>query len=146
MWQSVSASKTSQINSGSAATPITPPSNAKADPPPTPTHNPAVQLCFSEYQKALAAAGGPKATGARDAAENAFRHALPDITDRQSVANFIACIAKGIVLRIFWQQEGPRLIFAAKAAQAGFPPESNPMPQAFRRPPGRPRKDGSSRY
>jgi hypothetical protein len=51
----------------------------------------------------------------------AFRDALPDITDRSSAADFIACILKGMVLRVFFDKEGPRLISGARAAGALLP-------------------------
>jgi hypothetical protein len=98
---------------------------------------PAAERCYAAYRKALEAAGGPKANGARTAAENAFRAALPDLTDRASTADFISCILKGMVLRIFWSDDGHRLICAARASLAACPRK---VRQPSGRGPGRPPK------
>ena len=141
MWQSVAGYTAANHNkngsaSGKAAVPQTDapspapngsPSAAK-DPPALPPQlhatNAAVQRCVLAYQQAMTAAGGPKAYGAIGRAEEAFRNALPDITDRASAADFIACIVKGIALHIFIRQEGPRLMSGARAIAAMLP--SNP--------------------
>jgi hypothetical protein len=98
-------------------------------------HNSAVQQCVAAYRQAQAAAGGPRTTGARDAAEKAFRNALPDISDHDSAADFLACILKGMILHISWTDAAGRLIAGAKTALAAFP--SKP---ATSRLPGRPSK------
>lgn len=135
MWQPVAGFKaSSQTNTAAAsasAQTAVPPSMPGATPspksaPPSESDgivsNFAVHRCVSAYRQAhLAAGGANKTPGARDAAENAFRNALPDIVDRASAADFMACVIKGMTLSIFWQQEGPRLVNAAKATMAAFP-------------------------
>jgi hypothetical protein len=99
----------------------------------------AVQRCCAAYQQALVAAGGPQARGARDAAEGAFRKNLPWVVDRDSIRAFVACITQGMVLGIFWREDGIRLMTAARAALATQPALS---PQrGTSRGPGRPSKE-----
>ncbi|HEY3704597.1 MAG TPA: hypothetical protein VGL22_06010, partial [Terracidiphilus sp.] len=99
------------------------------------TINAAIQRCCGAYYQALAAAGGPKTSAARDAAEEAFRRNAPWAVDRPSTAAFIACITHGMVLRVFWRDDGTRLISAARAALVAFPPP--PVDKAATRPVGR---------
>lgn len=122
----------------SAAAPSTPPPPAPAEPPP----NPAVQRCCAVYRQALTAGGGPKVSAAVDAAINAYKVALPQISTRASIRDFIACITQGMVLGVFWNDQGPKLIGAAKAALAALPREPAPLGPHMARPAGRPRMSG----
>jgi hypothetical protein len=137
MWEATSAYKSANQNPNSA-TPLIPPPPAPAPkpqpetPPKKRSTNPAVEQCVSAYYHALAAAGGPNGHGGRDAAEAAFKRALPMLSDRASILDFIACIAHGMVLNIFWKEQGPSLVVAAKAALAAIPREqqkSGPQPK-----------------
>jgi hypothetical protein len=132
MWQAVALPKPAASTTPAQETsPITP------DCPAGPPYQSAVHRCTAAYNKAINAAGGAKAAGARDAAEAAFRRALPDITDRASAYDFIACIVKGMVLRIFFCDEGPRLIAGARASLAALPPQlglTPPLPTVGRPP------------
>lgn len=83
----------------------------------------AAHRCAAAYSKALAAAGGPKAVGARDAAEAAFLKQMPYLTDREHIRDFIACVAQGMLLKVFWRNDGQRLIAAARAALSALPRE-----------------------
>lgn len=123
--------------------------NAPSSPAPAPPAQPgsepapdsAVRRCCSAYHQALAAAGGRKISGARDAAKDAYRDALPFLSTRASIADFIACITQGMVLGVFWREEGPQLIAAAKAGLAALPPESRAVSRPVGRPAGRPREN-----
>ncbi|HEY3706146.1 MAG TPA: hypothetical protein VGL22_13875 [Terracidiphilus sp.] len=141
MWQPISTYKAQSQAQSQPAAPA-PPAPAPTQPAPTPSPaqshpetsardatptplpgNPSVRRCCAAYQKAVTAHGGSKNPGARDAGAEAYRLALPDLTGRASTADFIACIVKGMLIRVFWNDEGPRLIIAAKAALAALPPE-----------------------
>jgi hypothetical protein len=99
----------------------------------------AVQRCCTAYRHAIEAGGGPKVSSARDAAQEAYKAALPFLSTRASIRGFIACIAQGMVFGIFFFDEGPKLIAAAKAALSALPPEAAPMAPHSARPAGRPR-------
>lgn len=118
-----------------AASPIPAP---PAQPSPELASNSAVQRCCSAYHEALAARGGPKVSGARDAAIEAYKNAVPFLSSRASIADFIACITHGMVLGVFWCDEGPRLILGARAALSALPLEPRPVSRPAGRPPGRP--------
>ncbi len=68
-------------------------------------------------------------SAARDAGVNAFHAALPIISTRESIRDFIACITHGMVFHVFWNDEGPKLIAATKAALATFSRDREPAPQ-----------------
>jgi hypothetical protein len=133
-----------------AAAPSTEPKPSKPDDPiPQPSIDTtkadvtaAVQRCCAAYYQAYTAAGGPKATGSRAAAEAAFKRNLPWVTDRDSIRSFVACITQGMVLGVFWRDDGTRLITAARAAFNTLPPL--PREKGSSSGPGRPgnkRKD-----
>jgi hypothetical protein len=128
MWEPVRPSATASTAKAPAASTANEPPAAH-DPPAAPSPTPAVQRCCAAYQHALATFKHP------DNAKDAFKNALPFLTDRGSILDFIACITQGMVLRVFWADEGPKLIVAAKAALSALPSASGPVS----RPGGRPK-------
>ncbi|HEY3705313.1 MAG TPA: hypothetical protein VGL22_09650 [Terracidiphilus sp.] len=92
-----------------AATPHPPPHHAIA----------AVQRCRAAFSQG-AANGGKN----RTLADQAYREAMPDFTDRASLQDFICCVIRGMNLRVFGQKEGSRLITGARHALSALPPES----------------------
>jgi hypothetical protein len=88
----------------------------------------AVNRCLAAYRQAVQAGGGSTSSAARDAGINAYCAALPIISTRESIRDFIACVTHGMVFRVFWKEEGPRLIAAAKAALATFSRDREPAP------------------
>jgi hypothetical protein len=115
--------------------PVNPPPTTTA---PTPAAScSALERCCAAYRRTLAAAGGPNAGGALNAAEQAYRNALPFLIDRPSIFDFIASVTHGMVLRVFWVEEGPKLLSAARTALAAIPPEPRRLgrPPAVKKPP-----------
>lgn len=111
-----------------------------ADVPPTtpaapPAPDKAVQRCCSAYHHALAT------TRDKDKAKEAFKNALPFLTNRATILDFMACITQGMVLSVFWFDEGPKLIHAARATLAALPREPAPIPEHAAKAAGRPSKN-----
>lgn len=105
-------------------------------PPPTPApaaQQPcltfAVKRCCSAYNQAHAAARSAGATdcAAREKGKEAFRKSMPCLTSRNDIREFIACVAQGMLLDVFFCDEAPKLLAAAKAAVGALPRESNPV-------------------
>lgn len=62
-------------------------------------------------------------------ADHAFRCAMPAIHGRQSIADFVACVTQGMLLQVFKDGEGTRLLYAAQVAYSTTPaPLSAPNP------------------
>ncbi len=93
-----------------------------------PSTHVAVNRCLIAYRQAVQAGGGAKSSAARDAGVDAYRAALPIVSTRESIRDFIACITHGMVFHVFWNDEGPKLIAAAKAALATFSRDREPAP------------------
>jgi hypothetical protein len=93
-----------------------------------PSTHVAVNRCLAAYRQAVQAGGGATSSAARDAGVNAYRAALPIVSTRESIRDFIACITHGMVFNVFWNDEGPKLIAAAKAALATFSRDREPAP------------------
>ena len=49
-------------------------------------------------------------------AGNFYRAVMPPLTGGENIRNFIACVAHGIVLKVFVDNEGSKLIYAAQVA------------------------------
>ncbi len=122
---------------------IDPAAPASTTPPAAdePSTNFAVQRCCAAYGRALFSGGGPKVSAARDAAQEAYKRTLPHLTSRASIRDFIACITHGMVLGVFWNDEGPRLVTAAKAALGAVPREPASCEQNQANSGGRPPKN-----
>jgi hypothetical protein len=97
-------------------------------PAPEPSTHAAVNRCITAYRQAVQAGAGTSSSAAREAGINAYCAALPIISTRESIREFIACITQGMVFRVFWKDEGPKLIAAAKAALATFYRDREPAP------------------
>ncbi len=46
----------------------------------------------------------------------AYREAMPPLIDEEHIRDFIACVAHGMVLRVFEANEGSKLLYAAQVA------------------------------
>ncbi len=49
-------------------------------------------------------------------AGNFYREVMPPLSGGEKIRNFIACVAHGIVLKVFVDNEGSKLIYAAQVA------------------------------
>ncbi len=89
------------------------------DPPTTPpTDNLALDRCCRAYEAAWATA---KERGAgRNAveleADAAFRRAMPTLAGRESIPDFIACVAHGVLIDAISAPNAARLLYAAQVA------------------------------
>ncbi len=86
-----------------------------------PALKPAVALCYESYTRALDEAAEQNMTGGRAVmlAQNVYRKALPPLSGRENIRDFIACVAHAILLKIIEPEEATRLFYAAQVAQSG---------------------------
>jgi len=82
------------------------------------TPDEAVQRCMIAYQRAYnaAAAKGKHVSECREAGGEAFRLAMPSTGTLSEVLAFIACIIRGIHLRIWICREERNFFYAAQIA------------------------------
>jgi hypothetical protein len=52
----------------------------------------------------------------------AYCNALPKLSDRESVRDFIACVVHGMAVGIIPGSDGTRLLYGAQVAQSALPP------------------------
>ena len=95
-----------------SATPANP-----SDPDPAPA-NPAVARCIDAYNRAGRAA---RAKGEYDSqigkiAARAYREAMPIPVERESIRDFIACVARGVALDAIDPKQSAQLLSAARTA------------------------------
>ncbi|MGA8741874.1 MAG: hypothetical protein WB561_11880 [Terracidiphilus sp.] len=86
-----------------------------------PAQNSAVALCYESYIRALDEAEEKKMYTARalKLAQNVYRKALPPLSGRENIRDFIACVAHAMLLKIIEPEEATRLLYAAQVAQSG---------------------------
>jgi hypothetical protein len=102
-------------------------------PPRPPSRNAlasAWQLCYDSRR-----AEGRSDISAEIDANEAYREAMPVLSDRESIRDFIACTANGMLIDAIQYQHGTQLLYAAQVALSTL----NRKPQPSR-PPGRPKK------
>ncbi|HWG18983.1 MAG TPA: hypothetical protein VG225_00550 [Terracidiphilus sp.] len=131
--------------STTAATPTLTPENTAPPIPETPADaaspNAAVQHCCSVYHQTLAGKrkAGDTSFRPQQEAEEAYCNAMPFLTSRTAVLDFIACVAHGMLLKVFYKDDGVKLITAARAALSALPSEPRPGSGSMARSAGRPR-------
>lgn len=102
------------------------------DPPVTPAEslqNPAIARCADAWQarsRAVLATGESKYTAAQEA-NDAFRQAMPPLTTAENIRDFIACVARGLLIGAIKNEDAARLFYAAQVAQRTVP-RSAPSP------------------
>jgi hypothetical protein len=86
-----------------------------------PSQNPAVALCYESYTRALDEADEKKmfTAQANKLAQNVYRKALPPLSGRENIRDFIASVAHAMLLKIIEPEEATRLLYAAQVAQSG---------------------------
>jgi hypothetical protein len=57
-----------------------------------------------------------------DCGRLAYCSALPKLSTRKDVTDFIACVAHGMAINIIPAADGTRLLYAAQVSQTSFPP------------------------
>jgi hypothetical protein len=110
----------------SQTAPASEPSTATPPPAAGPAQHAAVQHGLAAYHRTFTSIDGSRVR-AHEAASDAYKAALPFLSSRASIRDFIACVAHGMALKVFWNDEGPKMIAAAKAAIAALPREIAPI-------------------
>lgn len=97
----------------------------------------AIAICIKEWQSCYDSkqAEGESVSSAECDANEAYREAMPVLSDRESIQNFIACTAHGMLIGTILSQHGTQLLYAAQVAVGAL----NRQPKSTR-PPGRPKK------
>lgn len=82
------------------------------------THNHAVARCCAAYKQAFnnARAQGRLVFEAAKSGNDAYRAAMPSLSSPESVRDFVACIAQGLLMDAISNLESNRLLYAAQVA------------------------------
>jgi hypothetical protein len=86
--------------------------------PKAPTRNPAVEHCCQARQAAIeqAVTLGLEKHKVKDAGEDAYLKAMPNFLDYESIRDFIACVAYGMINGAIHPIEAPKYFYAAQVA------------------------------
>ena len=99
--------------------PSTPTDDRKATPDLT---NSAVKICCQAYERAHKAAKRVSQSQlfAADQAQKAFCKAMPTLNGPESIHDFIACVAYGMLIKTIAGPDGARLLYAAQVANSSI--------------------------
>jgi hypothetical protein len=99
--------------------------------------NPAVTRCLAAFTATRAAAKkqGLKAFDCTCAGVDAYRDLLPPLDSYENIRDFIACVARGIIIDSLAFRDGKDLLYAAHIAISALRAQPREL-----RSPGRPRK------
>ena len=88
-----------------------------------PPPNLAVEICCGIYveTKRQSVEAGQSLKDAVHAAHLAYCSAMPRLSGADSIRDFIACVAHGMLIGIFPSSEGTRLLYAAQVAYSALP-------------------------
>lgn len=106
---------------------------ASEEPAASTASNSAIARCADAYQQARKAslAKNTSRFSAHEAGVEAYKRAFPPLRGSENIRDFVACVARGILLRIFDDRVASRLLAAARTAQSFLrtsPDESFPVP------------------
>jgi hypothetical protein len=59
-------------------------------------------------------------------ARQAYRDAMPPLSGRQNISDFIACLAHGVLIHAIDEGLGNKLLYAAQVALSTLPPQQKP--------------------
>jgi small ligand-binding sensory domain FIST len=81
-----------------------------------PSTSPAIARCCAAWERAFQAelAKGEDEIFARVTAHEAYRDAMPTLSAGQSVGEYIACVAQGILIGAIQEKRGSKLLYAAQ--------------------------------
>jgi hypothetical protein len=127
-----------------------PPATALAQPEPD-SPAAAIAHCRAAYLKAhdayVRTHGGPgkllNCFFGREHGGKAYCKVMPELSSRENIRAFIACVADGVLIEAILAKNSGRLLYAAQVALAALPRESAQPKTAnprIDRKPGRPRK------
>ena len=93
-----------------------------------PALHPAVLVCWTAYELTYAEQRGKGAhdDDAFEDAKMAYRQAMPCLSDSDSIADFIACVAHGMVLHLIPNDDAGRLLYAANVAAGALRARAKP--------------------
>jgi hypothetical protein len=89
--------------------------------------NSALSLCSQARENAYRAALSTRerdesefmrANRAEKAAAKAYREAMPSLSGFENIRSFIACVAQGLLLKVFTAPESNQLLYAAQVANS----------------------------
>lgn len=82
------------------------------------TLSPAVLECWTAYQQkyAIECGKGAREDDAYLDAKMAYRMAIPCLTDKASMRDFVACVTHGLVLGLIPNEDVGKLLYAANVA------------------------------
>ncbi len=85
--------------------------------------NPAVAYCCEVWESTRREAlnQGKSMVLARVAAHKAFQKSLPPLAGLENIRNFIACVARGMLIGAILSPDGARLLYAAQVAKSAAP-------------------------
>lgn len=84
--------------------------------------NPAIARCAVAWQnryRAVLATGLGVADASREA-HAAFRQTMPPLTSPDNLRDFVACVARGLLIGAIENNDAARLFYAAQVAQRAF--------------------------
>ncbi|MGA3080711.1 MAG: hypothetical protein ABSD44_04925 [Terracidiphilus sp.] len=82
--------------------------------------NTAIARCMNAWKtayRAVIANGKSSCFAVREAAP-AYRNAMPPLTEQENIGNFVACVARGMLIGAIEGKDGTRLLYAAQVALA----------------------------
>jgi hypothetical protein len=96
----------------------TTPAPVEAEKPSTAPENPAVARCMKAWIRAFkeARANNKSEYEASKVAIQAYRNAMPSPCSYESIRDFIACVARGMLTGIFVGEDSTKLLYAAQVA------------------------------
>jgi len=85
--------------------------------------NPAVARCMSAKESTYKAlrANNKDDYDASKAAKQAYRDAMPSLFGYENICNFIACVARGMLIGAICGEDSTKLLYAAQVALATVP-------------------------
>src|ERR1700761_2619836 len=105
--------------------------------PYAPDMNPAVQHCLDACQEGFdqQVANGKDEYSAARAAHKAYRLAMPNPDNDQTIRDFIACVSRGLLIGAIQDTDASRLLYAAQVArQACVTPAKSPRESLTKKP------------
>lgn len=128
----VTAQTASATNPNPAPATGIPASAAETD---TTAPDPHVERCMQAFRDAekAARARGQEKYHAKCAGQDAFKSSIPPLNGEENIRGFIACVTQAMILDIFRNDEGTKLLYAAQVAHTASKRAVQPA-----RSPGRP--------
>jgi hypothetical protein len=80
--------------------------------------NSAIARCYSEWQRVYKKekAKGQYWVLAANSAGQAYRNAMPPLTGKENIRDFVACVAHGMLIGAIEGKDGTKLLYAAQVA------------------------------